>query len=233
MKKLLMILLLSYFPILAEENTDYSQATIRVEKKKIIEASIWISNQTFAGHAFNFQYNLAKSFSVSFNNKLDLRERDDFSVSIVSVEERKKRNKYHLVSLDVKFFPFESYPFFISAGLGRDLNGWRSESITRLGRYSFADSAFTPLFSRTNIDYTPTNLGLVGFGYQWISKTGLSFNIGYLTYYSTNRIRNVYSILDPNNISTNTFVYSYLMDKRNSHYNVPFEEINLGVGYAF
>lgn len=234
MKKIIMILLLSYLPIIAEDNTNYSQAMIRMEKKKLIGVNAWeAACCPDSGIGFNFQYNINQFFSFGLNNKLYRKKSQILPESLIVPRIQEVNSTTNLLFLDAKLFPFKAFPLYLNLGLGRDLYGSGTARSLQLGYYSVREQSFIQSLSYKTTDKSPTNFGMLGIGFQWLSQIGIVIDLGYLIYFPSYRTRNVYTIQDPNGINLNLFLFDYLSDRRVHHNNIAISEINLGIGYAF
>jgi hypothetical protein len=159
---------------LIESNTNLTQAQIRQSRKLEISLGSGVGFE----NTLKIQYNISPSFSIGYSHfhRKEISNIQTPYLSSIGSAYNDSYNSSELGLLNVKYFLFEKFPFYVTAGLGRDFLGKSSKDYLLLNPKDSGDYRYMKFESHSD----PQNCYFLGFGLQWIFKNGFLMGFEFL-----------------------------------------------------
>lgn len=195
----LLLLLSSTITILGQEKSKKDDSKINnitqgvLRKQNKLQVAISPLSQSI-----NLQYNINSKVSIntSFSVIGRYEAENEFvystSISNLALEYKKFDYRGLITKFDLKLFPIDEFPIYITTGISKDFYGksytyemWGFLNVNNL-EFTFSPNTYTQ-------DLKPEFFYDIGIGFQWIFKNNIFLSIEAYKYYFVNRKINEHS----------------------------------------
>jgi|JI9StandDraft_2_1071091.scaffolds.fasta_scaffold25510_2 hypothetical protein len=221
----------------SKDNTNLTQAEIRKKRKLEIGIGYGEGNDKFSETPgflnLNLEYNLTSRFSVGYSHL----HKQKFSTSpylnpFLNFSILEKTNSLEVGLLNLRYYFFEKFPLYITAGVGRDyVSHYKSVEYQYAKRYDDGTSVNIPVIREVNSPLA--NYRFYGLGFQWVFQNGFFIGIEHLSLNTRYAYKHSFLILNNNYTTEGILIQPFINFDYQETIKTNLSNIRLGYSLQF